>query len=67
MKSKAIISAIYLIAIAICTICLQISAIMIIFKLCNATSLAWINCCVPLIITILIAPVILITKNLIDK
>lgn len=64
---KKIISAIYIIAFIICIICLQTFAIMLIFKLCNATSLAWINCCIPLIILILIAPIILITKNLIDK
>lgn len=64
---KKIVSVMYIVAFVICVICLQIFAIMAIFKLCNATSLAWISCCVPLIITILIAPVILITKNLIDK
>ena len=64
---KKVVSIIYIVAFAICVICLQIFAIMAIFKLSNATSLAWINCCVPLIIAILIAPLILITKNLIDK
>lgn len=67
MKIKAIISAIYLIVAAICTICLQISAIMIIFKLCGETMLSWINCCTPIIITIILAPIIFITKSLIDK
>ena len=65
--SKKIVSAIYILALIICIICLQIFAIMAIFKLCNATSLAWISCCVPLIIAIIIAPAILITKNLIDR
>lgn len=67
MKFKAIISLIYLLCVTVCTICLQISAIMIICKLCNVTSIAWINCCVPVIIIVLIAPVILITKNFIEK
>lgn len=65
--SKKIVSAIYILTLIICIICLQIFAIMAIFKLCNATSLAWISCCVPLIIAIIIAPAILITKNLIDR
>lgn len=65
--SKKIVSAIYILTLIVCIICLQIFAIMAIFKLCNATSLAWISCCVPLIIAIIIAPAILITKNLIDR
>lgn len=66
-NAKAIISAIYLITVVICTICLQTSAIMIIFKLCNTTTLSWLNCCVPIIITIILAPILFITKSLIDK
>ena len=54
--SKKIVSAIYILTLIVCIICLQIFAIMAIFKLCNATSLAWISCCVPLIIAIIIAP-----------
>ena len=65
--SKKIVSAIYILTLIVCIICLQIFAIMAIFKLCNATSLAWISCCAPLIIAIIIAPAILITKNLIDR
>lgn len=65
--SKKIVSAIYILTLIVCIICLQTFAIMAIFKLCNATSLAWISCCVPLIIAIIIAPAILITKNLIDR
>lgn len=66
-KAKAIISAIYLITIAICTICLQVSAIMLIFKLCAATMASWLACCIPIIITIILAPILFITKSLIDK
>lgn len=65
--SKAILSSIFLISTLICTICLQISAIMIIFKLCAATMASWLACCIPIIITIILAPILFITKSLIDK
>lgn len=67
MKSKTIISAIYILIAVMCTICIQTSAILIILKLCHSTALAWINCCVPIIITIILAPILFITKSFIEK
>ncbi|MBQ7977383.1 MAG: hypothetical protein IJ301_02135 [Clostridia bacterium] len=66
-KLKVIVSAVYLIAYAICLICVPTSAIMIICKLCKATSLAWISCCVPIIIAIALSPILYIAKTIIDK
>lgn len=67
MKSKTVTSAIYILVAVICTVCLQTSAIMIIFKLCGATMQSWINCCVPIIIAIILAPTLFITKSFIEN
>ena len=45
---KKVISAIYVIGCLLCTVCTPLSAIFIICKLCAATSLSWIACCIPL-------------------
>lgn len=66
-KLKIFISAFYALSVLIITFCVPISAIIIICKLCSATTLPWINCCVPLIISISLAPFIIIFKFLIDK
>lgn len=49
---KKIISAIYVIGCLLCTVCTPLSAIFIICKLCAATSLSWIACCIPLLIAL---------------
>lgn len=67
MKSKTVLSAIYILIAVICTVCLQASAIMIILKLCGATMQSWLSCCVPIIITIILAPILFITKSFIEK
>lgn len=66
-KFKNMISAFYLISILVIIFCVPISAIMTICKLCQATSLSWINCCTPIIITIALAPFVILSKILIDN
>lgn len=63
---KKIISAIYIIACLLCTVCTPLSAIFVICKLCNATSLSWIGCCVPLLIALATLPLLIITKAIIN-
>ncbi len=62
-----IISATYIVTLLIMIICLPMSAIMLICKLCAATALSWIGCCVPLIIALSVLPIFIIAKILIDK
>lgn len=66
-KFKNMISAFYLILMLVIIFCVPISAIMIICKLCQVTSLSWINCCTPIIITIALAPFVILSKILIDN
>ena len=42
------------------------SAIFIICKLCAATSLSWIACCIPLLIALAVLPLLIITKAIIN-
>lgn len=62
-----IISATYIVTLLITIICLPMSAIMLICKLCGTTALSWIGCCVPLIIALSVLPIFIIAKILIDK
>lgn len=64
---KKMISMFYLIAMLVIIFCLPTSAIMIILKLCNATTLTWIKCCTPIIIIMALMPFVIISKTLIDK
>lgn len=64
---KKIISVIYLLSVFVILVCIPMSAIFIICKLCQATTLTWIKCCMPLIISIGLSPMLIISKILIDN
>lgn len=66
-KLQKIISAIYLSTLLIDTICLPLSAIFILFKLCEASSMSWIGCFIPVVITLATVPIIVVSKALIDE
>lgn len=61
---KRICSIIFLATLLVLTVCLQTSAIMLIVKVCGATSTSWLGCCIPLIIAIVIAPICMFTKEI---
>ncbi len=63
---RKIINLLYITTLLIAIICLPLSAIFVVCKLCAATSMSWFGCCLPLIITLAIAPVLIISKFLID-
>lgn len=63
---KKTIAAIFIITCLLCIFCVPLSAIFIICKLCDATSISWIGCCVPLIIALSILPFLIISKIIID-
>ena len=64
---KRVVSVIYIVALLIVLVCVPISAIMLICKICAATSVEWINCCIPLIIAIAASPMLIIAKQIIDN
>ena len=64
--AKKIINLTYIVCLIISVICMPLSAIFIIYKLCGATAMSWIACCTPAIIALAIIPIILISKFLID-
>ena len=57
-----IIGLLYIIALVICVVCVPLSAILIICKLCAATAISWIGCCVPLIVALAVTRIVIITK-----
>lgn len=59
---KKTLSAIYIVACLICVVCVPLSAIFVICKLCDAISLSWIACCVPLLISLSVTPPLIIAK-----
>lgn len=61
-----IIGLLYIIALVVCVVCVPLSAILIICKLCAESALSWIGCCVPLIIALAFTPILIITKLLLD-
>lgn len=61
---KKIVSILYLATLLVMVLCVPMSAIMLICKLCEATPLSWIGCCVPLLIAIASLPILIITKLL---
>ena len=63
---KRIIGFLYIIALVIGVVCVPFSAILIICKLCAATAISWIGCCVPLIVALAFTPILIITKLLLD-
>lgn len=63
---KKILSAIYIVACLICTVCVPLSAIFVVCKLCDAIPLSWIECCVPLIISLSVTPPLIIAKAILS-
>lgn len=65
---KRICSIIFLITALVLIGCFQLSGIMLICKVCGATSISWIGCCIPLIIAIVIFPLFGFTRVIVtDK
>lgn len=63
---KKIVSAVYIVALIVCVFCVPLSAIFAVCKLCGATPLSWIGCCVPLLIVLAISPFMILAKIIID-
>jgi len=64
--AKKIINLTYIICLLISIICAPLSAIFIICKLCGASAMSWIACCIPVIIALATMPITVISKFLID-
>lgn len=62
-----VISATYLATLLIDIVCLPLTAIFIIFKLCGASAMSWIGCFIPVIIVLAILPITIIAKLLLDE
>jgi hypothetical protein len=65
MLKKAL-SAIYIIGILVFAVCVPLSAIFVICKLCDATPLAWITCCAPFLAALAYLPLWIIAKITLD-
>ena len=65
MLKKAL-SAIYIIGILVFAVCVPLSAIFVICKLCGATPLAWIACCAPFLAALAYSPLWIIAKITLD-
>ena len=65
-KLQKVISIIYLSTLLIDTVCLPLSAIFILFKLCGASAMSWIGCFIPVVIVLATVPIIVVAKTLID-
>lgn len=63
---QKVISILYIASLLIFVVCVPMSAIMIIYKLCVITTLSWLGCCVPLMVAIAATPLLIITKLLLD-
>lgn len=64
---KRIISIIYIVALLVTVVCVPLSAIFIIVKLCGASAMSWLACCMPAIVVLAILPLLLISKFLLDQ
>ncbi len=64
---KHIISIIYIVALLATVVCIPLSAIFIIVKLCGASTMSWLACCMPAIVVLAILPLLLISKLLLDQ
>ena len=53
---KKIISAIYVVTLLVIVVCVPLSAIFVVCKLCGATPLSWLGACVPLLIALAVLP-----------
>jgi hypothetical protein len=63
---KKIINVAYIVCMFVSVVCVPLSAIFVICKLCAASAMSWLGCCIPLIITLALLPITLIAKFLID-
>lgn len=63
---KKIISAIYVVTLLVIVVCVPLSAIFVVCKLCDATPLSWLGACVPLLIALAVLPCFILSKILLD-
>ena len=63
---KKIISAIYIVTLLVIVVCVPLSAIFVVCKLCGATPLSWLGACVPLLIALAVLPCFILSKILLD-
>lgn len=63
---KKIISAIYVVTLLVIVVCVPLSAIFVVCKLCAATPLSWLGACVPLLIALAVLPCFILSKILLD-
>lgn len=63
---KKIISAIYVVTLLVIVVCVPLSAIFVICKLCGATPLSWLGACVPFMIALAVLPLFILSKILLD-
>lgn len=65
--AKRVISVIYIVALLITLFCTPLSAIFVIIKLCGATTMSWLACCMPIIVVLAVLPLLIIAKILLDQ
>ena len=63
---KKIISAIYVVTLLVIVVCVPLSAIFVVCKLCGATPLSWLGACVPFMIALAVLPLFILSKILLD-
>ena len=63
---KKIISAIYVVTLLVIVVCVPLSAIFVVCKLCGATPISWLGACVPLLIALAVLPCFILSKILLD-
>ena len=63
---KKIISAIYVVTLLVIVVCVPLSAIFVVCKLCGATPISWLGACVPLIIALAVLPCFILSNILLD-
>jgi len=64
---KSAINIAYLILSAVMLFCVPLSAIFLIIRVCGASAMLWINCCIPLIIAVAVSPFWVIARTLINN
>lgn len=66
-KLRTVISIVYLVTQINNIVCLPLSAIFLIFKLCGVSSMSWIGCLIPIVIVLAVMPLTIISKLIIDE
>jgi len=64
MKKAA--SLVYVFGVIACGLLTPLFAILVVFKLCDATPLAWVHVCIPLVIVIALSPLLAAAKFIVD-